>query len=174
MRISPRLLSMVLVPWIVAGCAGPEQKLARGIRNVTEFARMGEIARSIEQTTVWEGSQKGITTGFIRGFNRSVARTVVGAFEVATFFAPWPSKDEDGWTYEACYTPDGPLYPDISVATYTEPWGGLRLTEDPATPDSYFESWPASPVFNTDTEMGVTGGSIIPFFPLGAFKLNEQ
>jgi putative exosortase-associated protein (TIGR04073 family) len=85
------------------GCAGPEQKLGRGINNVTEFARMGEIRRSMEQTALWEGTDKTYTTGVIRGFNRSLARTGVGLYEIITF--PFP-------TYEPIFLPTEPVYPD--------------------------------------------------------------
>lgn len=168
-----RLLPVLVIPILVAGCAGPERKLGRGLRNITEFARGGEMGRSVEQTTVWEGADKGITTGVIRGFNRSVARTAIGVAEVATFFAPWPTGDGQ-WTYEASYTPDGPLYPDYSVATYHDNWGGLRLPEEPGTPDSYRTQWPATGVLSTDSEIGVTGGAILPIYPFGRFSINEQ
>ncbi len=166
------LLPVLVVPLLVAGCAGPEKKLGRGLANVTEFARMGELSRSVEQTTLWEGTDKGMTVGFIRGFNRTVARTVIGAAEVATFYAPWPKNGD--WSYDACYTPDGPLYPDYSVATYTEPWGGMRLTEYPGVPDSYHVAWPSGGAMDPDSEMGISGGAIIPFFPFGRFTIMEQ
>lgn len=167
-----RLFPLLVLPVFIAGCAGPEKKLGRGLANLTEPVRGGEMARSFEQTTLWEGPQKGTTVGVIRGFNRTVARTLIGAAEVATFYAPWPKAG--GWSYDACYTPDGPMYPDYSVATYTEPWGGLRLPETPGTPDSYREVWPATGALDTDTNMGITGGSILPFFPFGRFMINEQ
>lgn len=167
-----RLLPVVMVPVLLAGCAGPERKLGRGIANLTEPVRGGEMSRSLEQTTMWEGPQKGMTVGVIRGFNRTVARTVLGAAEVATFYAPWPKNGE--WTYDAVFTPDGPLYPDYSVATYTDPWGGMRLPEEPGTPLSYHEVWPATTSLDTDANMGITGGSIVPFFPFGRFSINEQ
>ena len=85
------------------GCAGPEQKLGRGIGNVTEFARLGEIRRSMEQTALWEGTDKAYTTGVIRGVNRSLARTGVGLYEIVTF--PFP-------TYDAIFLPTEPVYPD--------------------------------------------------------------
>jgi putative exosortase-associated protein (TIGR04073 family) len=88
---------------MTSGCAGPEQKLGRGIRNSVEFVRMGEMRRSIEQTLVFESPEAGMATGVIRGFNRSVARTVVGAYEIATF--PLPS-------YDPIYKPVAPGYPD--------------------------------------------------------------
>ena len=34
---------------LITGCAGPERKFSRGLNNVTEFARMGEIRRSMGQ-----------------------------------------------------------------------------------------------------------------------------
>jgi putative exosortase-associated protein (TIGR04073 family) len=85
------------------GCAGPEQKLGRGINNVTELARGGEIRRSMEQTALWEGADRAYTTGFIRGFNRSLARTGVGLYEIVTF--PFP-------TYDPIFLPQDPVYPD--------------------------------------------------------------
>lgn len=169
-----RYLPLLVVPLLAAGCAGPEKKLGRGFHNMTEFARGGEMARSVEQTTVWEGTDRGMTTGFVRGFNRSVARTAIGVAEVATFFAPWPKKGGT-WTYDASYLPDAPLYPDYSVATYSEPWGGMRLPEYAGTPDSYRTQWPAaSGVLDTDSELGVTGGSVLPIFPFGGFSITEQ
>lgn len=167
-----RSLPVLVVAMVAVGCAGPEKKLGRGISNLTELARGGEISRSMEQTTLWEGTQAGMTTGVIRGINRSVARTLIGAAEVATFYAPWPK--DGGWTYDACYTPDGPIYPDYSVATYNESWGGLRLPEMPGTPDSYPGGAPAMTFMDTDANLGVSGGSVLPFYPFGRFKINEQ
>jgi len=46
-----------------SGCAGPEKKLGRGLNNITEFVRLGEIQRSIEQTALWEGPRTAFTTG---------------------------------------------------------------------------------------------------------------
>src|SRR5947208_10906679 len=101
MRTSISLLFVAVTLAIFsAGCAGPERKLGRGINNLTEFTRLGELSRSIEQTALWEGASPAYTTGVIRGFNRSVARTALGIFEVVTF--PFPS-------YEAHLTPKGPL-----------------------------------------------------------------
>lgn len=85
------------------GCAGPEQKLGRGINNATEFARLGEIRRSMEQTALWDGPEAAYTTGFIRGFNRSVVRTGVGLYEIATFPIP---------DYDPVFLPADPVYPD--------------------------------------------------------------
>jgi len=104
MRTSVSFLAVTTaVALLAGGCAGPEQKLGRGMVNVTEFARMGEIRRSMEQTGIWEGPEAGYTTGFVRGFNRSLARTATGAFEILTF--PFPS-------YDPVFLPTDPPYPD--------------------------------------------------------------
>ncbi len=64
---------------------------------------MGEIRRSMEQTGIWEGPQMAYTTGFVRGFNRSLARTAVGAFEIVTF--PFPP-------FDPIFLPEQPVFPD--------------------------------------------------------------
>jgi len=96
-------MATLAIGMFATGCAGPEQKLGRGISNVTEFARMGEIRRSMEQTAVWESPDKAYTVGVIRGVNRSLARTAVGAYEILTF--PFP-------TYDPIFLPSDPAYPD--------------------------------------------------------------
>jgi len=53
------LAAVALVAVFASGCAGPEEKLGRGINNSLEFARLGEMRRSIEQTAVF--STPGIT-----------------------------------------------------------------------------------------------------------------
>lgn len=104
MRNSFSFLAVALgAAFLGVGCAGPEAKLGRGIRNVTEFARMGEMRRSVEQSTLMDGADYGTTTGVIRGFNRSLARTFVGAYEIVTF--PLPH-------YDPLYMPADPTYPD--------------------------------------------------------------
>lgn len=96
-------VAILAIAVFATGCAGPEEKLGRGISNVTELARMGEIRRSMEQTALWEGADKAYTTGVIRGFNRSLARTGVGLYEIVTF--PFP-------TYDPIFLPEQPVYPD--------------------------------------------------------------
>lgn len=102
MRISLSFLALG-VALLVTGCAGPERKLGRGMLNVTEFARQGEIRRSMEQTAFWEHTDATYSTGFLRGFNRSLARTGVGVYEIVTF--PFPS-------YDPVFLPEYPVYPD--------------------------------------------------------------
>jgi putative exosortase-associated protein (TIGR04073 family) len=104
MRISFSFLAALSsIALIASGCAGPERKLGRGMLNVTEFARLGEIRRSMEQTALWENTDAAYTTGFGRGLNRSLARTAVGAYEIVT--APFPP-------YDPVFLPEYPVYPD--------------------------------------------------------------
>lgn len=146
----PRLfLGLSLGLLVVAtGCAGPERKLGRGVNNLTEFARMGEIRRSVEQSALYEPNEVAYTSGFFRGFNRSMARTVVGAFEVLTF--PIPS-------YEPYLKPGNSLIPDI--------------TEHPVYPDSYKPRLITDSAFETDRQMGFTGGDIAPIVPGSRFRI---
>ena len=103
MRKLTTVFALAAVAALAVGCAGPERKLGRGINNMTEFVRLGEIRRSMEQTAMWDNNDAAYTTGFIAGFNRSVARTFVGAYEVLTF--PFPG-------YDPYLMPENPVYPD--------------------------------------------------------------
>ena len=48
----PFLALAALAAVFTSGCAGPEQKLGRGLSNTFEIARMGEMRRSVEQTAI--------------------------------------------------------------------------------------------------------------------------
>lgn len=87
---------------LFTGCMDAERKLGRGVNNLMEPVRMGELRRSVEQTTLWEGPDVGKTVGVFHGINRTIGRTVVGAFEVVTF--PIPS--------DPYIKPEHPVYPD--------------------------------------------------------------
>ena len=103
MRISLKLLTFAFALALIGtGCAGPEYKLGRGIMNATEFSRLGEIRRSMEQTALFRSPEIAYTTGFIHGFNRSLMRTGVGLYEIIT--APFPP-------YEPVMYPVDPVYP---------------------------------------------------------------
>lgn len=167
MRITAQLSLLGLATLLAAGCAGPEKKLGRGMLNVTEFARMGEMRRSMEQTALWENTDTVYTTGVIRGFNRSLVRTVVGAFEVATFPIPTP-------TYNAMFTSSQHLYPDPSVKTKSYPFGGMVLPEYPVYPDSYKPGLVSDSTFHTDTSLGFSGGDVAPFMPGSRFKIFDN
>lgn len=139
------LCALVGAMIIIVGCAGPEKKLGRGITNVTEFARMGEIRRSVEQTALWEGTDSAYTTGFIRGFNRSVARTLIGAYEIVTF--PFPSY--------------GPIFTNT-------------ISPNPVYPDSYKPNLIEDQTFAPDTSLGFAGGDVAPFIPGSRFRIFDN
>ena len=86
-----------LAALFTSGCAGPEQKLGRGLSNTIEITRMGEMRRSIEQTAVFESPSAGYTAGAVRGLNRTLARTGLGIFEIVTLPVPAVS-DRPIWT----------------------------------------------------------------------------
>lgn len=128
-----------------AGCAGPEQKLGRGVSNSWDIIRLGEMRRTVEQTSVLCSPNEGYTVGVIRGFDRSVARTGLGLYEMITF--PFP-----------------PYHP---VAT-------KYFTPGPAYPESYKPGLISDPLFDTDTYTGFSGGDIAPFIPGSRFKVFDN
>jgi putative exosortase-associated protein (TIGR04073 family) len=164
MRIST-FLALVGAMALTVGCAGPEKKLGRGLYNTAEFVRGGEIRRSMEQTALWENTDAAFTTGFIRGFNRSVARTAIGIYEIVTF--PFPS-------YDPLLTSTNRIFPDPNVRNKTFPFGGMVLTEYPTYPDSYRPGLMDSPLFNTDTSLGFSGGDIAPMIPGSRFRVFDN
>jgi putative exosortase-associated protein (TIGR04073 family) len=165
MRNLESLLLAVTVLSLASGCAGPERKLGRGINNATEFLRLGEIRRGMEQTAMWEGNDRAYTIGFIRGLHRSFARTGIGIYEIVT--APFPS-------YDPLLTPKYRLYPDPSIRNQKEPWGGMALPEDPVYPDSYKPGLLSDSMFDTDSALGFSGGDIAPIFPGSRFRIFDN
>ncbi len=163
MRIAVSLLAVGAVA-ALTGCAGPENKLGRGLANMTEIVRGGEMQRSVEQTGLWEGPMAARTTGFTRGFTRTMARTGIGIYEVVSF--PFPP-------YHAVATPDFRLYPDHSIRSANEPWGGLKLPEKPSFPDSYAPGFEGG-VFDTDMALGFSGGEVAPGFPGSRFRVFDH
>lgn len=145
-KIFPMVAALTVL--FAAGCAGPEKKLGRGINNLTEFARLGEISRSVEQTFLWDGPQSAYTTGLIRGINRSLVRTGVGLYEVVTF--PIPS-------YDPVLRPGGPILHDASV--------------NPTYAASYTPHMISSSTFEPDAALGFSGGDIAPFVPGSRFRI---
>jgi len=140
-------LSLIGAVALVAGCAGPEQKLGRGMVNVMEFVRGGELRRSMEQTAIFGSPSQTFTTGFIHGLDRTAARTGAGIYEIATF--PIPNYRPGDY---------GPIY---------------RPT-DPVYPDSYKPSWLADTMFAPDTNLGFSGGDIAPFIPGSRFRIFDN
>ncbi len=143
MRKTLPFLALVLVAGALAsGCANTERKLGRGISNMMEPLRMGELRRTMEQTALFDGPDTAYTTGFIRGMNRTLARTGVGIYEVVT--CPIPPYDPVLTSYLA----PGPVYPDSYTPT---------LVEDST--------------FSTDTNLGFAGGDVAPMLPGSRFRI---
>jgi putative exosortase-associated protein (TIGR04073 family) len=102
MRPTKSLFALAGIAVLLSGCASAEKKLGRGLNNLTEPFRMGELQRSYEQSYLTDGADVAGSRGVIHGINRTIGRTAVGAFEVVTF--PIPS--------EPYFTPEHPVYPD--------------------------------------------------------------
>lgn len=102
MRFTKLLPALAGVIVLLTGCASAEMKLGRGINNLTEPFRLGELQRSYEQSYLWDGSDVAGTTGVIHGINRTIGRTAVGLVEVVTF--PIPT--------DPYFKPVHPVYPD--------------------------------------------------------------
>ncbi len=136
------LLAVIAIAVVASGCANTERKFGRGMRNVMEVTRLGEFRRTVEQTALFDGPDVGYTTGFIRGLNRTLARTGVGIYEIVT--APLPPYDPVLTGYLA----PGTVYPD----NYTP-----GLLEDS--------------MFATDTNLGYSGGDVMPFMPGSRFRI---
>jgi len=137
----------VLVTGLLAGgCAGPEQKLNRGFNNTMEVVRWGEMRRSVEQGALF-GSRAGNP---VTGFNRSLARTGLGLWEVITF----------------------PI-PNHSHADYGPVWTSY-LKPKPVYPDSYKPGLPDDPLLATDTRIGFSGGEVAPIVPGSRFKVFDD
>lgn len=137
--------SMVLAASFLSGCANTEQKLGRGIGNMTEIARGGEFERSVEQAGLFDGPDVGMATGVIRGFNRTMARTGVGIYEVIT--APFP--------------PYGPVFTDY-------------LSPHPAYSDTYQQKKFDDAIFDNDYALGFSGGEVAPWFPGSHFRIFDN
>ena len=103
MRKSFLFLSTIALSLLVSGCANTERKFGRGMSNAFEIVRGGEFRRTMEQTAITDGPDAAYSTGFIRGMNRTLARTGVGVFEMVT--APLPPYDP------VCFSAK-PAYPD--------------------------------------------------------------
>jgi putative exosortase-associated protein (TIGR04073 family) len=150
MRKAISLLALTALAGLFApGCAGPEQKLGRGISNTMEITRFGDMRQSIEQTAVFNSPSAGYTVGAIQGLDRTLTRTGVGVFEVVTFPLPMPGS---GY---------GPLFP-----RYLKP--------GPVYPESYKPGLISGSLFDTDTYTGFSGGDVAPFIPGSRFKVFDN
>lgn len=136
------LASLAILVVLSTGCARVENKLGRGLSNTFEIARGGEFRRTVEQTAIFEGPDAGYTTGFVRGINRSLARTGIGIFEVVT--APFPPYD--------------PIFTD-------------KFAPGAVYPDNYKPGLISDSMFANDTHVGYAGGDILPMVPGSRFRV---
>jgi putative exosortase-associated protein (TIGR04073 family) len=139
----PLLLAAVaMIGLLASGCANVERKFGRGMTNFVEPLRMGEMRRSMEQIGLADGPDAAYGVGFIRGVNRTLARTGVGIYELVT--APIPPYD--------------PVWTDY-------------LTPTPAYPDNYAPNLVEDSTFATDINLGFSGGDVMPFIPGSRFRI---
>ncbi len=138
----PLLAVLLSLGALVSGCANMENKFGRGLCNTLEIVRGGEMGRSIEQTGVFDNPDAGYTTGFIRGLDRTLARTGVGIYEIVTF--PIPPYD--------------PVFTDY-------------LAPNPVYPDSYTPGLAEGSPYSTDAIIGFSGGDVAPLVPGSKFRV---
>jgi putative exosortase-associated protein (TIGR04073 family) len=124
------------------GCTNVERKFGRGMANTHEIIRAGEFRRTMEQSALFDSPDVAYTQGFVKGINRTLARTGIGLYEVIT--APFP--------------PYGPV-----ATRYFAP--------DPVYPDNFKPDLMADSMFATDTYTGFSGGSILPIIPGNRFRV---
>jgi putative exosortase-associated protein (TIGR04073 family) len=141
----PFLAAVIIAGAFTSGCANVEKKLGRGMVNTFEIVRFGEFRRTMEQTALFDGPDAAAGVGFVRGLNRTLARTGVGLYEVVT--APFPPYD--------------PVFTDY-------------LAPGPVYPDNYTPGILADSMFATDTQLGFSGGEVAPFIPGSRFKVFDH
>ena len=151
-NVIPFLACAALAAVFTSGCAGPEAKLGRGISNMYEPIRLGEMRRTIEQTAIFNSPGQAYTTGVIRGFDRTLVRTGIGVIDVVTF--PWPFSRENGSFY-------GPQFTG-------------SFSPSPIFPESYKPGLISEGTFDTDTHMGYSGGDVAPWLIGSRFKVFEN
>jgi putative exosortase-associated protein (TIGR04073 family) len=154
-KLSSAVISLIGIA-LLAGCAspnglnmpsGPERKLGRGLNNMAELIRMGELRRSIEEAAVLESPDLEFTTGAIHGVDRTVARTAYGFYEVFTF----PFANHSPKNYDAIFLPENPVYPD-----------------------SYSPNILADQMTSPDASLGFGGGDIVPMIMGSRFHIFDQ
>ncbi|MCD6049767.1 MAG: hypothetical protein K0Q55_1170 [Verrucomicrobia bacterium] len=161
------MFSAAVAVTLTTGCAGPSHKLGRGINNATEFARLGDLRRSMEQTAMWYGPDQAYTAGFIKGINRSVTRTVLGVAEIVTFPFPTP-------TYDAFYMKHSKGGEDIYIGGPYQPKQVFSIdfmTVDPAYPTNFKPGLVSDSIFATDTQIGFSAGDAFPMIPGSRFHI---
>ena len=143
------LAAAAAVALLTSGCAGPEEKLGRGIGNTFDITRGGELRRSVEQTAVFDSPGEAYTTGVIRGIDRSVERTGIGLWEIVSF--PFPNHKD-----------------------YYGPIDTARLSPVAPYPESYKPGLISDAMFDTDTYTGFSGGDVAPWIPGSRFTIFDN
>jgi putative exosortase-associated protein (TIGR04073 family) len=141
-NILPFLVTLAIAGVLTTGCKSAQTKLGRGMSNMAEPMRLGEMRRSVEQTALFEQPGGHYATGVVRGTCKTFARMGIGVYEVVTF--PFPS-------YEPVCTG--------------------YLSPSPAYPDNYRPDIIDDSLFATDSEMGFSGIDIAPWVPGSRFKI---
>ena len=141
----PFLVVLGIAALFASGCANVENKFGRGMSNSYEIVRGGEFRRTMEQTALFEGPDTAYSVGFVHGVDRTLARTGIGLYEVVT--APFP--------------PYHPLFTD-------------KFSVGPVYPDNYQPGLVADSMFATDTELGYSGGDVLPFIPGERFRVFDM
>ncbi len=144
-NVLPLIGLFALAAIFTSGCAGPEAKLGRGVRNTCDIVRLGGLRTSMEQTAVWDSPADACTTGVTKGVDLSLARTGVGLYEIITF--PFP-----------------PYHP---VWTH-------YLSPEPVYPDNYRPNLPDDTLYQTDTYIGFDCGNVAGFVPGSDFDPLSQ
>jgi len=158
MRKSFVLLTLAgVLALFTAGCSGPSYKLGRGLNNLTEPFRMGEMRRSVEQAQLWNGPRNAFKFGAIQGFNRTLVRTGIGLVEIVTF--PFPSYEP--FYLKKKYPSNGDVYIGGPYRT-DQIWSLDFMSEDPRYPDSYSPGPYSDGIFATDTALGFAAGDVFP------------
>jgi putative exosortase-associated protein (TIGR04073 family) len=143
MRYKLSLLALLFVAGaFLTGCAKSQAKFGRGMSNTMEVVRLGEWRRTMEQTALFSGPDKGYSSGMVTGLSRSLARTGVGVYEMVT--APFPPYD--------------PVLTDYLAPT-------------PPYPDNYKPNLLEDSLFATDANLGFSGGDINPVIPGSRFRI---
>jgi putative exosortase-associated protein (TIGR04073 family) len=142
MRNTLHFLAAVIACTLATGCANMERKFGRGMSNTYEIVRLGDFRRTMEQSAFFEGPEYAQTTGFVKGINKSLARTGIGIYEVIT--APFPPYD--------------PVCTDY-------------LSPGPVYPDNYAPGILADQTFASDPNIGFSGGDVFPMVPGSRFRI---
>jgi putative exosortase-associated protein (TIGR04073 family) len=141
-NVTPLLAVAALAALFTAGCAGPEQKMGRGVTNVTHVVTLGDMTQGMEQSAIMGTPGPGYAPGFFSGLNHTLARTGMGIYEIVT--APFP-----------------PYHPVLTK----------YVPATPGYPDSYKPGLIDGPTFQTDTYFGFSGGDIAPMVPGSRFAV---